>query len=199
MNMKKIVATASALSLTAAIAVGGTLAYLNKSTGPVTNTFTYDPDKQNISLTLDEHVYNPETDALTEDTTQSNNNYVIVPGDSDPKDPTLHLNKDGQTTECWLYAEVVNGLGENVTLNIGSNWTATELTGKHGGTVYSYNTAETTGDFELFNTVTYSDELNETTAAALDGETITVYGYAISTVAGGTAADAWAAGAAELQ
>ena len=51
MKMKKIVATGSALALTAAVAVGGTLAYLQDASGDVVNTFTWDA-KNAIQLTL---------------------------------------------------------------------------------------------------------------------------------------------------
>ena len=53
MKMKKIVATGSALALTAAVAVGGTLAWLQDTSETVTNTFVWSADN-NINLTLDE-------------------------------------------------------------------------------------------------------------------------------------------------
>ena len=40
MNVKKVAATTAALSLTAAVAVGGTLAWLTAKTDTIENTFT---------------------------------------------------------------------------------------------------------------------------------------------------------------
>ena len=50
-KMKKITATAAAMVLSAGIAVGGTLAYLNSVTETKTNTFT---SSKNITTTLTE-------------------------------------------------------------------------------------------------------------------------------------------------
>ena len=65
-KMKKITATAAAMAISAGLAVGGTLAYLNSVTETKTNTFT---SGKNITTTLTE----------TEWTTDSGKNYT--PGD----------------------------------------------------------------------------------------------------------------------
>ena len=50
-KMKKITATAAAMAISAGLAVGGTLAYLNSVTETKTNTFT---SGKNITTTLTE-------------------------------------------------------------------------------------------------------------------------------------------------
>lgn len=191
MKMKKIVATGSALALTAAVAVGGTLAWLQNSTGPVTNTFTYSNDT-NITLDLFEH--NAEGEEVKEQT------YPIVPGATVDKDPTLRLST---TTDSYLYFEIKDGLNaalEGVAdYTITSDWTKlmdgdAQVVGPNGGLVYVYNngTATTTVEKNIFPEVTFDSSVmtNENTAK-LDGTTITLYGYAVQEEAGETALSAW--------
>lgn len=191
MKMKKIVATGSALALTAAVAVGGTLAWLQNSTGPVTNTFTYSNDS-NITLDLFEH--NAEGDKVKEQ------EYNIVPGATVKKDPTLSLTT---TTDSYLYFEIKDGLNAALKgvadYTITSDWAPlmsedTQVVGPNGGLVYVYNngTATTTVEKNIFPEVTFDSSVmtNENTAG-LDGTTITLYGYAVQEDAGETALAAW--------
>ena len=78
-KMKKITATAAAMVLSAGIAVGGTLAYLNSVTETKTNTFT---SSRNITTTLTE----------TEWTSDSGKNYL--PGDVIKKNPVMNNESD---------------------------------------------------------------------------------------------------------
>ena len=191
MKMKKIVATGSALALTAAVAVGGTLAWLQNSTGPVTNTFTYSNDS-NITLDLFEH--DAEGEEVKEQT------YPIVPGATVDKDPTLRLST---TTDSYLYFEIKDGLNAALKgvadYTITSDWTKLmdgddQVVGPNGGLVYVYNngTATTTVEKNIFPEVTFDSSVmtNENTAT-LDGTTITLYGYAVQEDAGETALAAW--------
>ena len=180
MKMKKIVAVASALSLTAAVAVGGTLAWLQDNSDTITNTFTWDPDN-NITLTL------TETGAV-----DNEKNYTIVPGATQEKDPTLHLDTE---TESWVYVVIDNQLGDDVTMNeLDDNWTAiTNSNPSIVGTVYTWNTGKTTTseDISVFDTITYSNALDATTGAALNNMEIVITGYAVQASAGATAQAAW--------
>lgn len=141
MNMKKIVAVASALSLTAAVTVGGTLAWLQKETGAVTNTFTYSKDDQEITLELLEGRYHPDGDNETQGwvgtaeklnvgnkeaegvtSNTGENGYKIVPGAKAPKTPTLFI-KTGSDTTAYLFAKVVEEDGSNlVTVDMNTEW-----------------------------------------------------------------------------
>lgn len=78
-KMKKITATAAAMVLSAGIAVGGTLAYLNSVTETKTNTFT---SSRNITTTLTE----------TDWTKDSGTNYM--PGDVIKKNPVMTNESD---------------------------------------------------------------------------------------------------------
>lgn len=118
MKMKKIVAVASALSLTAAIAVGGTLAYLTKEKS-ITNTFTYTAGTTNINLELKEKKYNPnaksdqngfvgnvEGDYMTQEeftAAGGNNGYNVIPGAKAAKNPTLFFTS---SNNCYLFVEL---------------------------------------------------------------------------------------------
>lgn len=76
---KKITLTAAAMVLSAGLAVGGTLAYLNAVTETKTNTFT---SSRNITTTLTE----------TEWTSDSGKNYL--PGDVIKKNPVMNNESD---------------------------------------------------------------------------------------------------------
>ena len=78
-KMKKITATAAAMAISAGLAVGGTLAYLNSVTETKTNTFT---SGKNITTTLTE----------TEWTADSGKDYT--PGDVIRKNPVMKNESD---------------------------------------------------------------------------------------------------------
>lgn len=108
MNAKKIVTAGLALVMVAGISVAGTLAYLTSTTGKVENTFTVGK----VAITLDESVYDQETQQLTSEKTESGQNYgTITPATVYPKDPTVHV--DASSQECYVFVKVVNGLGAN--------------------------------------------------------------------------------------
>lgn len=180
MNMKKIVASAAALSLTAAVAVGGTLAWLQDSSDTITNTFVWNDDN-NITLTL------TETGAV-----DNEKEYTIVPGATQDKDPTLHLTT---ATESYVYVVIDNQLGSDVTMNgLDTNWTAiTNSNSKITGTVYTWKTGKTTSnnDMSVFDTITYSNALNAETGNSLNGKKIVITGYAVQASAGADAQAAW--------
>lgn len=193
MKMKKIVATGSALALTAAVAVGGTLAYLQDASGDVVNTFTWDAANA-IQLTLDEHQYLPESNTLDMDAdpVQANDNYSIIPGATAPKDPTLHLDTE---TASYLYVVIDNELGEDVVAITGldQKWNKVEsatLPAGVEGTLYYYTGTVTNGDYPVFTGVEYADDLEYDEATSVTG-TITVKGFAVQASAGGDAVAAW--------
>lgn len=207
MKMKKIVAAAAALSLTAAIAVGGTLAYLTQGTNEVKNTFTYDPDLQNITLNLYEGTYNPE--GVTEehptwvgsvgdpavDMATKNENYKIIPGATAPKNPTLFVTTQSAS---YIYAEVVSAKDGVVTPNVNAAWSPLMIDGEpaegiHGGTMYYLTasaTAGVTGEeeaYQILDSVTYKPDMALTDTT----ENVSVYGYAIAVTGMGDYVNAW--------
>lgn len=188
MNMKKIVASAAALSLTAAVAVGGTLAYLTQETNGVRNTFTYSSAEQDITLTLKE--YKVKDDGLTLDKSQTVENnigtpqdYTIVPGATAYKEPFLRLETENPSY-VYVSVNVVNedGIIDEVALenNIkAQGWLKLDGETMNGGQVY-YKEAPQQGDgtqdITIFKEVKYNNiAVTDETDASIE-----VYGYAIA-------------------
>lgn len=95
-----------ALVLALGCAVGGTIAWLTKTTDPVVNTFTYG----NIDITLTETV--PE-----------NRQAKIIPGKDIPKDPKVTVKANSET--CYLFVKVVEDgtfVANKVTYDIANGW-----------------------------------------------------------------------------
>lgn len=122
MKIKRTLLTLMAMVLVCAISITGTLAYLTKTTGTVTNTFTtaglISPTG---TFTLDESKYDPKTGELTTEKT-TENDYNVIPGATLPKDPTIHIT--GKTdTDAYLYVKVVLPAANTVTFEMASGWT----------------------------------------------------------------------------
>lgn len=154
-----------AVVLIVGISVGGTLAWLTATTGPVTNTFTVG----DINITLTE-------------TTPTN--YKIVPGGEDNKDPTITVLKNSEN--CYVYVTVDNTVVLNGTVvatpNIDTtNWIEVQTTGTK--TLYRYKDvvpASTTNDQPLpvFTKVVYSDTITKGNINTLANTTIVINGFA---------------------
>lgn len=102
---KKILAMACAMALSAAIAVGGTLAYLTSTTEVVTNTFTVGK----VAITLDEADVNEYGQKLNDkdgiwkegDTLADRvmgNEYKLMPGHKYFKDPTVTVKAGSESS-----------------------------------------------------------------------------------------------------
>lgn len=94
-KMKKITATAAAMVLSAGIAVGGTLAYLNSVTETKTNTFT---SSKNITTTL------TETEWL------ENSGKDYTPGDVIKKNPVM-INESDQAVYMAIKVDYADADG----------------------------------------------------------------------------------------
>ena len=98
-----------ALVLALGCAVGGTIAWLTKTTAPVINTFTYG----NIDIELKETTQNP---------------YKIVPGQKIDKNPTVTVFADSE--DCYLFVKVeekewptfTDGSNRKVSYAIADGW-----------------------------------------------------------------------------
>lgn len=200
MNMKKIVASASALALTAAVAVGGTLAYLTQEK-TITNTFTYSADHSNITLTLQEHKYNPKAandkdgfygNITGELTDTGNNNYYVVPDAKVDKDPVVSLTS---ANDCYVFVKVDNQLGNKIDtadlvnqITVTNTWTA--LKGEDG-VYYKENINTGNGSsLPVFSSITFKDAA--TIGAMAEPANIVVTAYAVTAVDFDTPAEAWA-------
>ena len=94
--------------------VFGTMAYLT-DTESVQNTFTVGK----VNITLDEADTDKATDTNPDDITtgagtdaqrDKANVYHLIPGETYPKDPIIHVSADSE--DCYLFVTVANGLAE---------------------------------------------------------------------------------------
>ena len=186
---KKILAMACAMLLTAALAVGGTLAYLTANTDVVTNTFTVGK----VDITLDETdvdlygIKDGETRVIR-------NDYKLIPGHSYTKDPIVHVAKESE--QCWLFVKVTNDIaGIEDATKIADQMIANGWSAVAGATdVYAYGQivdARTEAkNVKVFESFKISSTADVSTYA---GKTITIDAYAIQADGFDTAAAAWAA------
>jgi len=190
---KKKILTALALVVCAVLlvvgSVAGTLAFLQDSK-TVTNTFTVG----NVAITLDEAEVDLYGVAVSPAARVTENEYKLIPGHTYVKDPTIHVTAGSE--DCYIFFEVENGLGTDVTLNInGSNWTNIEDTN-----VYYYNGIATEGKdyvafdkFTLSNSVDLSQYANTADSEGIITAKIEVTAYAVQASGFNDAPAAWAA------
>lgn len=103
MKMRKILAMVMALALTAALAVGGTLAYLT-SQDSVTNTFTVGK----VNITLDEADVDEYGVEIPDASRTDANEYKLLPGHTYVKDPIVHVTAGSENS--YLFVKVENGI-----------------------------------------------------------------------------------------
>lgn len=167
-----------ALVLALGCAVGGTIAWLTKTTDPVVNTFTYG----NIDIDLTETV----------------RTYKIVPGQKIDKDPKVTVFANSE--DCYLFVKVEeenwpdfkDGSSRKVSYAIANGWTELE-TG-----VYYREVANSDANqvFQVLanDEVTVSNTLTKGEIETVKNTTpkLTFTAYAIQKEGTGTAAEAWA-------
>ena len=169
MNMKKIVASAAALSLTAAIAVGGTLAWLTDGTTATENTFTYKFGEAEKPITIELTDVCPEKE--------------MYPGAELDKDVSVTVKANSMNS--YVYLEVQNGFydteGVGLVLDT-AKWIVVNEDGAN--TIYRYNSIvpNSTSDQaldKLLDKVTFDKDMDHATLTNLDQTKITVQAYAI--------------------
>lgn len=140
MKKNRLVSTAIAGTLAAAILVGGgTFAYLKANTEPVTNTFT----AQTVEVSLAE---------------TTGNTYTILPGSESAKDPKVTV-PSNVNVDSFVFVKVDDTTKGAVTWNIADGWTPVD------GTTNVYSRAVTASNedqiFDVLkdNKVTYSADL----------------------------------------
>lgn len=185
---RKILAMVCALALTAALAVGGTFAYLTATTDVVENTFTVGK----VAITLDEAKVDAYGVAVAGADRVIANQYKLIPGHNYVKDPTVHVDATSET--CWLFVKVVNGIAaieaEGDT-TIAKQMETKGWVAVPGAANYFYKENVIAGANEkVFDTFTLAD------GAAVEGyanATITIAACAVQDDGLDTVADAWAA------
>lgn len=185
MNAKKIVAALLAVVLLIGIGVGGTLAWLTATSGTVTNTFTVG----DINITLQEHELKADGTFDTTKEVTENNNYKVIPGGEQPKDPFVTVKANSEN--CYVYVMVENNLtiDNKIVVNYDINTTdwiqvATKTNETTGAvtTLYRYkdivsnNTADQIKT--VFTKVSYSNTILKSNITQLQGKTIVLNAFA---------------------
>lgn len=181
---KKFALMATSLVLVAALAVGGTLAWLTAQTESITNTFTV--GNVNISLTESEDL-----------------DLKMVPGQPIDKDPTVTVTANSEDSWVFVKIEESTNLGTFIDYDVASEWTA--LTGVTGVYYREYTSATTDTGYSVIG---YTNEANTfvankvlvndtVTKTDMDGltqstyPTLTFTAYAIQKDGFNTANEAW--------
>ena len=153
----KTLVLALAVMLIVGATVGGTIAWLTSTSGPVVNTFS----ATDIEVTL------VETKGLDKDGKWSN---PMIPGASYEKDPTVTVT-DNTTVDCYLFvkfeenADAKKYLTYTSTLNTGNGWALVD------GTTDVWYRIVRTGDETKAWTLLAADDAGK--AVTVNGETVT--------------------------
>lgn len=173
--MKKIVPVVLALVLVLCLGVGGTLAYLVASSGPVVNTFTYG----DINITLKE----------------TTTDYKMVPGRTIAKDPKITV--EAGSEDCYLFVKIDKNGTYDVYLeqyDVAEGWT---LLKTEGNTAVYWREAKAGDSIEVLkgNVVTVKTSVTKSDMEAIkngttDAPKLTFTAYAVQkdNVASATAA-----------
>lgn len=138
-----------------AISVGATVAYLT-STDSVTNTFTIGK----VAITLDEtkvDVYGKEELNAEGDPVPrvKENSYLLVPGHTYMKNPTVHVDPDSES--CYLFVKVENGIADALKGTLETQITEyswIKLTGVDNVYYRTWTKGTETVDYAVFNSFT---------------------------------------------
>lgn len=205
MRKRKILFTALAVVLVCSISVVGTLAFLQKESNGVTNTFTAAPDLCG-SFVLDESQAIQNNDGsytLNPSARVQANTYVLAPGVTYEKDPTVTIT--GKTeTAAYLYLAVLDGKPATVQYTIDSKWVQMGTITKDSETydLYYYDANGDGADLIVSDsdaTLTYNvltnNQFQTTSQFTPDTAqfTLTCYAYLAQASAGTDAATAYAA------
>lgn len=176
---KKGLALALALVLVVACAVGGTLAWLNAKTDPVTNTFT----TSGIDITLTE---------------TTGKEYKMVPGYTISKDPTVTVEANSEACYLFVKVETSENFGDFLTYKIADGWTL--LDGENNVWYRVVEASDKDVAFSVLkdnqvsvkNTVT-NENMNGLTADTYPTLTVTAYAsqYYKNATENFTASEAW--------
>lgn len=187
---KKLVLTITSIALVAAVAIGGTLAYLTGNSQVLTNTFTAGAG---VSITLDEAKVGNDGKTLTgaDAARVLTNKYTVTPGATVDKDPKISVPTGG--ADCYVYMLLKNDLKVTdatktvATPNFSAEWVKVKTT-TVGNDLYKYvgsvaNAAESlkvsagANIPALFDTVEFGSTLTNADLLTLTGG-IQVVAYA---------------------
>ena len=147
MKKRNILTIALALVLVAAIAVGGTLAYLTAQDAPVTNTFTF---AQGMTVTLSEP--QPEVvadESITGNATKGYDYTNVVPGQELNKAPEVSTTT---SVDAYVFVKVDGANAKLKVKAITDGWTAVGTPDNYGNGVY-YQTVTGASDSQDLGTI----------------------------------------------
>lgn len=108
MKKRQLAKLGVTLGLVGAIGVGGTLAILSQTTGPVVNTFAVGDGITTSDISIDET--NVEAEDWNGEISETNrdmaNSYTITPGSTLVKDPQVHVS--ATAADCYVFINVRN-------------------------------------------------------------------------------------------
>lgn len=192
---KKYIALVLAFVLVAALSVGGTLAWLTATSGPVKNTFT----TAGIDITLTETFNTDSNNDGTNDKWEAQ----MIPGYSYTKDPKVTVSANSE--DCYLFVkfEETNNpstyLTYTSTLTAANGWTQGDGTNIPANVWYrKVMKSDTNRSWDLLsgNTVSVKDTVTKNNMATAATATLTYTAYASQLYKSSgvefTAAEAWA-------
>lgn len=154
---RKIMLVVTSMALITVMAVAGTFAYLQDTSEDVVNTFS--PNHVKVELT--------ETDKDGDEKPQGRDDYNIIPGTEETKDPKVTVDN---TVDCYVFVKVTETSDGIITYEIADGWTELDED-KYPG-VYYRQVAKDAKETEFYvlkdNKVSYSASL--TNEDMLDGK-----------------------------
>ena len=181
-NAKKALILVLCAALLVGASVMGTLAYLTSQTGTVKNTFTVGK----VEITLKEYEINPETGKKLNPLkpVDKMDGIKVVPGRTIDKHAFITVADKSEA--CYIFVEIVNGLGNDATIKMADGWT--QITGT---------------DFWMYDSVKYANDVQDVFTEIVcsnlirNGQTysdpIAITAYAVQAEGFVTAAAAWGA------
>lgn len=208
---KKIALMATSLVLVAALAVGGTLAYLTAKSDAVVNTFTVG----NVAIKLDEAKANADGTLVENADRVQANSYKLIPGHTYNKDPMVTVQKGSESSYIKMtvtfsksaeldaifapygatLTSIFNGYDSTNWIDKGNTENTTDNTRTYE---FWYKEAVAAPDENvaldaLFDSITVPGTITNTQLESIKGMTITVNAYAIQADGFADATAAWAA------
>ena len=157
---KKTIALIVCLTLIIGCAIGGTIAWLTDTSGPVTNTFT----AGDVDIDLTE-TFNTDSN---NDGTNDRWTAKMIPGTSYAKDPVVTVKANSE--DCWLFVKFEEKNDAAIYLNYTSTLTAGNGWTQGDGTIIPANV--------WYRVVTASN--SDQNWNLLDGNTVQVDGTAVT-------------------
>ena len=121
MKRRKVAKLMAVVALVGAVGVGGSLALLTATTGPVTNTFTAGKNLTPSDLKLDEYQLSDNNRTANKEVTRVKSLEFknLMQRDVMDKDPTVQIK--GTAAQCYMFVKV-KGLQDLKDKGINVNW-----------------------------------------------------------------------------